>query len=326
MRMKMVRYLSTTKGKVLAAIGIILLLLPLFLEDPYLMNIVILSLLFGVLACSWNLICGYTGIFTFGHQAFFGIGAYVSALLSMKLNLSPWLGLPVGGVAAALIGLFIGLPCLRLRAAPYIAITTLAFSEIARIVCMNLVGLTRGELGLWGIPAFPDFSLPGGLEVSFSGGDRTGYYYVILIIFLATIGLIAWVLRSYIGLAFRAIREEQDAAISLGVDTTRYKLLAFLASSFLAGVAGSFYAHYVLILTPTSVFSVGLMTEIIAVTLVGGLGTFWGPVIGAFSLTVLLEYLREFGEYRFMIYGAMLVATIMFMPKGVSSKILPEKD
>jgi branched-chain amino acid transport system permease protein len=324
--MKMVRYLSTTKGKVLAAIGAILLLLPLFLEDPYLMNIVILSLLFGVLACSWNLICGYTGIFTFGHQAFFGLGAYVSALLSMKLNLSPWLGLPVGGVAAALIGLFIGLPCLRLRAAPYIAITTLAFSEIARIVCMNLVGLTRGELGLWGIPAFPDLSLPGGLEVSFSGGDRTGYYYVILIIFLVTIGLIGWLVRSYIGLAFRAIREEQDAAISLGVDTTRYKLLAFVVSSFLAGVAGSFYAHYVLILTPTSVFSVGLMTEIIAVTLVGGLGTFWGPVIGAFSLTVLLEYLREFGEYRFMIYGAMLVATIMFMPKGVSSKILPEKD
>lgn len=138
--------------------------------------------------------------------------------------------------------------------------------------------------------------------------------------------MIAWMMRSYIGLAFRATRDEQDAALSLGIDTTRFKLLAFMTSSFLAGVAGSFYAHYILILTPTSVFSVGLMTEIIAVTLVGGLGTFWGPVIGAFSLTVLLEYLREFGEYRFMIYGAMLVATIMFMPKGVSSKIFPEKN
>lgn len=323
--MKFSRIFSSHQSKAIAAMAIILLILPLFIQDPYIMNIVILSLLFAVLACSWNLICGYTGIFTFGHQAFFGIGAYVSALLSMKLGLSPWLGLLVGGIAAGLIGLFIGLPCLRLRIAPYIAITTLAFSEIARIVCMNLVGLTRGELGLWGIPEFPDIPLWGDLVISFSGGDRTAYYYVILIIFFVSLGLIGWMLRSYIGLAFRAIRDEQDAALSLGIDTTRFKLLAFITSSFLAGVAGSFYAHYILILTPTSVFSVGLMTEVIAVTLVGGLGTFWGPVIGAFSLTVLLEYLREFGEYRFMIYGAMLVATIMFMPKGVSSKLFPEK-
>jgi branched-chain amino acid transport system permease protein len=324
--MKFSRIFSSHQSKAIAAMAIILLILPLFIQDPYIMNIVILSLLSAVLACSWNLICGYTGIFTFGHQAFFGIGAYVSALLSMKLGLSPWLGLLVGGVAAGLIGLFIGLPCLRLRIAPYIAITTLAFSEIARIVCMNLVGLTRGELGLWGIPEFPDIPLWGDLVISFSGGDRTAYYYVILIIFFVSLGLIGWMLRSYIGLAFRAIRDEQDAALSLGIDTTRFKLLAFITSSFLAGVAGSFYAHYILILTPTSVFSVGLMTEVIAVTLVGGLGTFWGPVIGAFSLTVLLEYLREFGEYRFMIYGAMLVATIMFMPKGVSSKLFPEKE
>jgi branched-chain amino acid transport system permease protein len=324
--MKFSRIFSSHQSKAIAAMAIILLILPLFIQDPYIMNIVILSLLFAVLACSWNLICGYTGIFTFGHQAFFGIGAYVSALLSMKLGLSPWLGLLVGGIAAGLIGLFIGLPCLRLRIAPYIAITTLAFSEIARIVCMNLVGLTRGELGLWGIPEFPDIPLWGDLVISFSGGDRTAYYYVILIIFFVSLGLIGWMLRSYIGLAFRAIRDEQDAALSLGIDTTRFKLLAFITSSFLAGVAGSFYAHYILILTPTSVFSVGLMTEVIAVTLVGGLGTFWGPVIGAFSLTVLLEYLREFGEYRFMIYGAMLVATIMFMPKGVASRLFPEKE
>jgi branched-chain amino acid transport system permease protein len=246
--------------------------------------------------------------------------------MAMKLGLSPWLGLLAGGIGAAVVGLGIGLPCLRLRVAPYIAITTLAFSEIARIVCMNLVGLTRGELGLWGIPEFPDIPLGGGWVVTFSGGDRTAYYYVILGIFFASLAFIGWMVRSYIGLAFRAIRDEQDAALSLGIDTTRFKLLAFIASSFLAGVAGSFYAHYILILTPTSVFSVGLMTEVIAVTLVGGLGTFWGPVIGAFSLTVLLEYLREFGEYRFMIYGAMLVATIMFMPRGVSSKLFPEKE
>ena len=324
--MNIARIFSPAKNKAIAGMVIVLLLVPVFIEDPYIMNIIILSLLFAVLASSWNLICGYTGIFTFGHQAFFGIGAYVSSLLAMKAGLSPWLGLFAGGIAAALIGLMIGLPCLRLRIAPYIAITTMAFSEIARIVCMNLVGLTRGELGLWGIPEFPEIALPGGWVVNFAGGERTGYYYVILAIFFATLILIGLMLRSYIGLGFRAIRDEQDAALSLGIDITRYKLLVFITSSFFAGVAGAFYAHYILILTPTSVMSVGVMTEIIAVTLVGGLGTFWGPVIGAFSLTALLEYLREFGEYRFMIYGAILVATIMFMPKGVSSKIFPEKE
>lgn len=324
--MNIKKQFATAKNKAIAGMVILLLVLPVFIEDPYIMNIIILSLLFAVLACSWNLICGYTGIFTFGHQAFFGLGAYVSSLLAMKAGLSPWLGLLAGGIAAGLVGFVIGLPCLRLRAAPYIAITTLAFSEIARIVCMNLVGLTRGELGLWGIPEFSEIPLPGGLAIAFAGGDRTGYYYVILMIFFVTIGLIAWMLRSYVGLAFRAVRDEQDAALSLGIDTTRFKLLAFITSSFFAGVAGAFYAHYILILTPTSVMSVGIMTEIIAVTLVGGLGTFWGPVIGAFSLTALLEYLREFGEYRFMIYGIMLVATIMFMPKGVSSKLFPEKE
>jgi branched-chain amino acid transport system permease protein len=324
--MKIIERWATGKNMAISAWVILLGVLPVFLKDPYLMNIVILSLLFAVLACSWNLICGYTGIFTFGHQAFFGLGAYVSSLLAMKAGLSPWLGLLIGGLAGGLVGFLIGLPCLRLRAAPYIAITTLAFSEIARIVCMNLVGLTRGELGLWGIPEFPEIPLPGGISIQFTGIDRTGYYYVILVIFLFTLGMIGGILRSHAGLALRAIRDDQDAALSLGIDTTRFKLLAFIISSFLAGLVGAFYAHYIMILTPTSVMSVGIMIEIISVTLVGGLGTFWGPIIGAFSLTALLEYLREFGEYRFMLYGALLVATIMFMPKGIASKLFPERE
>ena len=143
-----------------------------FIQDPYILNIVIIRLIFAVLAVSWNLICGYTGIFTFGHQAFFGLGAYVSALLSMKLGVSPWLGLLLGGLASGAMSFLIGLPCLRLQSRPLHRHHDARLLRNPRITCMNLVSLTRGEMGLWGIPAFPDLTLPGGLEISFSGGDR----------------------------------------------------------------------------------------------------------------------------------------------------------
>ncbi len=305
---------------------LLLAIIPLFIRDPYLLNVLIISLSFGVLAASWNLICGYTGIFTFGHQAFFGVGGYVSALMAMKAGISPWFGLFIGGTVAAFLSFLIGLPCLRLRAAPYVAIMTLAFSEIARITCMNLVGLTRGEMGLWGIPNFPDIHIPLIGVVSFAGGVRVPYYYLILIIFTITMVIIHLILRSHIGLAFRSIRDSQDAAESLGVNITYYKLLAFVVSAFFAGVVGSFYAHYILILTPSSVFPVGLMIEILAITLIGGIGTFLGPVIGALLLTIGLEYLRFLGDYRFITYGILLVMVVLFMPQGLGQKLFREKE
>jgi len=306
--------------------AIILAILPAFVRDPYILNILIISLIAAVLTISWNIICGYTGIFTFGHQAFFGIGAYFSSLLAMKAGISPWLGLLLGGLVAAAISFLIGLPCLRLRAAPYVAIMTLAFSEITRITCMNLVDLTRGEMGLWGIPNFPDIPLPGGAVISFTGGGRIPYYYLILAIFLVMMLVVYLGLRSHIGLAFKSIRDSQDAAESLGMNVTYHKLLAFVASAFFAGMVGSFYAHYILILTPTSVFSVGLMIEILAIALIGGLGTFMGPAVVAFVLTIGLEYLRFLGEYRFITYGIFLVLAIIFMPEGIGKKLFRDRE
>ena len=305
---------------------ILLAILPIFVRDAYILNVLIISLIFGVLAASWNLICGYAGIFTFGHQAFFGIGGYVSALLAMKAGISPWFGLIFGGMVAAFLSFLIGLPCLRLRAAPYVAIMTLAFSEIARITCMNLVGFTRGEMGLWGIPNFPDIHVPLIGVISFAGGVRIPYYYLILIIFAIAMLTLHFSLNSHIGLAFRSIRDSQDAAESLGINITSYKLLAFIMSAFFAGMAGSFYAHYILILTPTSVFPVGLMIEILAITFIGGLGTFLGPVLGAFLLTVGLEYLRFLGEYRLMTYGILLVLVFLFMPQGLAKGLFRDKE
>jgi branched-chain amino acid transport system permease protein len=308
------------------ALMILLALFPIFVSDAYLLNVMIIALISAILAASWNLIVGYTGIFTFGHQAFFGIGAYVSSLLAMKAGVSPWLGLVIAGLTAALLSCAIGLPCLRLRAAPYIAIMTLAFSEIARITCMNLVDLTRGEMGLWGIPNFPSIQFWSLGSISFSGASRVPYYYLIVLIFGATMLFLYFIVKSPIGLAFKSIRDSQDAAESLGINITLYKLAAFVGSAFFAGVVGSFYAHYLLILTPTSVFSVGMMTEILAITLIGGMGTFLGPAVVAFILTIGLEYLRFLGEYRFITYGVLLVVVIMFMPNGLGRKLFRDRE
>lgn len=308
-------------------IGTILLaVFPIFVRDAYFLHIMIMALVFSVLAVSWNLIVGYIGIFSFGHHAFFGIGGYVSALLAMKAGISPWFGLIVGGIVAAFLSFVIGLPCLRLRAAPYIAIATLAFAEISRMTCMNLVGLTRGEMGLWGIPHFPDITLPGIGVISFAGGVRIPYYYLILIIFIITMTVFHFGLSSHVGLAFRSIRDSQDASESLGINITYYKLLAFMTGGFFAGVAGGFYAHYLLIMTPTSVLSIAIMIDIVVMTLVGGLSTFMGPVFGAFLVVLGLEYLRVLEEYRFIAYGILLVVMILFMPSGIGKKLFREKQ
>ena len=294
-----------------------LLLLPLVIRSEYTLSVLIICLIYGTLAASWNLMVGYAGILSFGHQAFYGLGAYFSAIITMKFQLSPWIGIPLGGFFAALLSLAIGFPCLRLRIAPYIAIATLAFSEILLVICKNWVSLTRGEMGLSGIPPLQDFSLFGLAIFTFSTGGKIPYYYTMIGIFILTMLFINFQAGSKVGLAFRAMRDEQDAAASLGVNLTRYKLTAFLTGSFFAGITGGFYAHYISILAPDAVFGIGEMVEIVAVTLMGGIGTFFGPVLGAFVLVIGLEVLRGLSDYRLMIYGAVLVILIIMMPHGL---------
>jgi len=313
--------LRVADPRIIGAMFLILALLPIFIRNEYYLNILTICLIYATLATTWNLLVGYTGILSFGHQAFYGLGAYFSALLTIELHLSPWLGLLLGGCFAGLLSLLIGIPCLRLRIAPYIAIATLAFSEIMLVICRNWVSLTRGEMGLWGIPTFSDFSMLGLFDVKFSGGAKISYYYVMLAIFIITLLVIYYQLSTKIGTALKSIREDQDAAASLGVDVTRYKLTAFITSSFFAGVTGSFYAHYLSILEPGAVFGVAEMVEVVAITLVGGIGTFLGPTLGAFTLIIGLELLRMVADYRMMIYGAALVLLILLMPNGLLNGI-----
>ena len=289
---------------------VLLMPAPLIYPDAYFLGILINGMMLAGLAASWNLMLGFAGIFSFGHQAFFGLGAYISALVAMRLGVSPWLTMPLAGVVVAAVSLVIAVPCLRLRAAPYIAIATLGFAEICRITAMNLVDITRGELGLWGIPSL------------FDGGDRAPYYYAILAILGLVLAAMIYIQEAPLGMALRAVREGQDAAESLGVDIARIKVLAFVISSFMAGVVGAFYAHYLNILTPSSVLSVGVMTEVMAVTLLGGLATLSGPVLGALGVTLALEYMRGIGDYRLLIYGLAIMLIVIFMPGGVVPRVV----
>ncbi len=313
----MFKPLTTKSWAGIGAALALALVLPLITRDPYVMHVMVLVMIFAIFASAWNLVTGFGGLKTFGHHAFFGLGAYGSALLAINLGLSPWITLWLGGLIAAAAGLLIGTPILRIRSMPHVAIVTLGFAEIVRICIANFSGLTRGEMGLWGIPQFEGFTLPGVGKVSFSPADKVSFYYLALALLVLMTVVIVRLMRSKTGLAMLAMRDGEDAAESLGVNLTRMKLMVFGLSAFIVGVAGAFYAHYLLILTPASAVGVDLMISIIAMVLVGGLGTFAGPLIGALVLTVLIELMRDLENYRLLGYGLLIVLIVMFLPRGL---------
>ncbi|MBV2144961.1 branched-chain amino acid ABC transporter permease [Falsochrobactrum sp. TDYN1] len=301
----------------IAAVLAVMLALPVLSSDPYLMHVMVLAMIFGIFASAWNLVAGFAGLKTFGHHAFFGLGAYGSALLSIHMGLSPWITLWLGGLIAAAAGLLIGTPILRIRSMPHVAIVTLGFAEIVRICIANFSDLTRGEMGLWGIPQFNGFSLPLVGNVAFGPADKVSFYYLALALSVLMLIIITHMMRSKTGLAMLAMRDSEDAAESLGVNLTQMKLMVFGLSAFIVGVAGAFYAHYLSILTPNSVVGIDLMISIIAMVLVGGLGTVSGPLVGALVLTVLIEAMRDIESYRMLGYGLLIVVIVMYLPRGL---------
>ena len=295
-----------------------LVALPWLVTDRYFLHLIIHAGVFVILASSWNLLAGYAGLMNLGHAAFFGIGAYTSALAAMHLGLTPWLGLVAGGASAGFFGLLLGIPSLRLSG-PYLAITTIGFSEILRLVAMNWVDVTRGSLGLYGIPPLTRITLPGDLTIAFIREKNT--YYVLLVLVLITLWGLRRLTRSEFGLSLKAMRDDETGAMSIGVDTARYKLCAFTISAFLAGVAGAFHAHYARLITP-DLLALPETFAVLTMTMFGGLGTLAGPVVGAILLTALSESLRFLQDMlhldvRLIIYGVLLIATILFMRGGV---------
>jgi len=292
----------------------VLLLAPLFIRQQYIIHIMIMSIIVGVLSVSWNIVSGYLGVFTFGHPAFYGLGAYSSALLALHTGMSPWLTMLLAGLIAAVFSLLVALPTLRLRG-PYVAVVSLSFMLILEQVCYNWTSLTKGPMGLAGIPELTNIRLPG-FEIAFDGISRVPNYYVAVLILIVTMICMYAIVESRIGLQLEAIRDAEEAAAATGVKVTQTKIIIFFITSFFAGWIGGFYAHYIMLLTP-GVFAFIIMASILTSTLIGGWGTLFGPLIGAFVLTILIDNLKNIGDIYHFFHGAFLIAMIFFMPKGI---------
>ena len=293
-------------SRTLAALWVAaVLLLPFIYGDAYVLRIVTMTCIFAIFAASWDLLAGYTGQVNFGHALFFGAGAYTSALLSLKLGLSPWTTIWAGAAVAFFFGFVVGYLCLRLRGS-YLSLATLAFPLI--------------PLGV--LFAFPDFS---GGELGVSGLRRlmvtpTGNYYVAAISMLVIVfGL--WALAdSKFGIVLHAIRDDEVAARASGINTLRYKLLVFAIAGAAAGFAGALFAHYLRVAGP-STLEVALSFQVVIWGVFGGLATIYGPVAAVFILYPLTEWLgsfRAFGELRLLIFAIIVLLVLLFMPRGLT--------
>lgn len=290
-------------------IMLLFLIIPVFLPS-YLLTIAILVLIAMGLASSLNLTVGFTGQISFAHAAFYGIGAYASSLLSLHFNANYLYSMLFATIFTGIIGIILGLPCLRLRG-HYLAIATIGFQQIIYILMIQWYSLTNGPSGLKGIPR------PSLFGIRFN--DLAMYYLGFILVGLILL-VVLGIMRSPLGLQMIAVREDEVAAQASGVNTTMIKLISFSVSSAMAGALGSYYAHFMGTIDPT-VFSITLSVTILAMILGGGIGTITGPLIGAFVLQVLPEVLRTFSEYRMVVYGLVLILIILFMPDGIMGLI-----
>lgn len=299
---------------VFAALSVV----PLFVSSNLsLMNLLITCLIWAVVAAAWDLIMGFAGIFTFGQVAFFVIGAYTSAILATRHGLSPWLGIPIGGLFTAVIGVLVALPCLRLKGA-YVALMTFAVHMILAPLLTSDLGRAIGTGGTQGIIGVPPLSLGG---YQFSTLQLVPWFYAALVLALVALLIIYRIIHSPWGLAFVAVRDSQVLASSLGVDEFKYKLMVFGISAFLTGTMGAFYAHYVGVLS-TRILGLDLFLILLVIIVLGGMGRFPGAVIGAFVAVFLGEFLRPLEVYRPVIFGAAVVFLVLFVPQGAIGLLL----
>ena len=307
--------MKTTLGqRMVAGTALLLVLFPLVVTRPTWQNAVILMLMTAQLGVAWNILGGYAGQVSLGHAAFFGTGAYVSSLLSLKLGLSPWLGMLAGGVTAGAFAVVIGWPCFRLRG-HYFAMATIAVVEIVQAIVNGWEAL-GGAVGLY-LPLTET-----GLRGFVWSTSKLPYHYIALGLLAVTL-LANWlVARSRTGYYLRAIKDEPDAARSLGVSLTRYKLYAIALSSSLAAAGGTLYAQKELFVDPGSTLSTSLSIKMALVAILGGVGTLFGPVLGAAVLTAIEEATRiAFGGSGrgtdVVVYGLLIVLIAVYQPAGL---------
>ena len=335
---------STTSSKSIKwAIALVVLIglgfIPRYVDSPYALHILILILLSTIMGESWNLLGGYTGQYSVGHAAYFGAGAYVTMYLMHVRHVVPWVGMWGGVAAAILVGLVIGSICFRLRG-PYFVLASIAVTEIMRLTATNLKDFTNGAEGILATEVPP--LTVGGVVVT-DWLSKVPFYYVALAMAAFTIVVTYAVERSKLGYYFQAIREDQDAAHSLGINLPVYKNISLGLSAALSSMAGSFYGVYVGFVDPPTVLGLDVSVQIVLICIIGGIGTLFGPLLGACVLVPLSELLRSnalpellikwnwvsetsrtgiflkenLAHAHVLVYGILVVIVILFMPEGL---------
>ena len=295
-------------GRLIALIFFLLLfLLPLITQEPYTLRILIFANIFVIFAVSWDFLSGYTGQVNFGHALFFGVAAYTAAMLNKYIGLQPWATIPIGAIVAVGAGVLMCLPALRLRG-PYLSLVTLAFPLILLGVVKAFPDVTGGEHGITGLTRLSE--------------SRITDYYISAVVMTISV-FIMWKLtdaRSALvrtGIILHAIREDEIAARASGINTIRYKLLAFAVGGFFAGIAGGLFAHFMRIAGP-STLDLMLSFQAIIWTVFGGIVSIYGAVVGVYFLYPLMEFLRVIPELRILIFAAIVIVILLFMPEGIA--------
>ena len=308
---RILHFIATYSRPLTLAALACLLLFPLFVTNAYVLRVAATSLIYVILTLGLNVVTGYMGQTSFGTAAFWGIGAYTGAILSTRIGLGTGLLFLIAPLLSGVIAMLLGMCVLKLRGY-YMAIVTLGFCEIVRLIKLNWMSLTRGPLGIMNIPKLSFF----GVKVTSS----QGVFYVALAMTVLVTYVVWKLMNSRIGLTITAIRDDEIAVQSMGVNVVKYKVGAFALYGMICGLAGAFYAHFMSYIDPT-MFKTLNSTEVIIMVIFGGLGSIPGSYLGAIVLTVITELLRDLVEYRMLIYGFLLVILMIVKPEGILGSV-----
>ena len=296
------------------ALAVIAVALPLLVSSTFAIDIFIRVLLFAFIGVAWNLMGGYAKQLSLGHAAYFGLGAYTSTILLIRYGVSPWIGMLAGGIVAMLASLPIGALCFRLRG-PYFAIATIATAQVLMLLFLKFRDFAWGAEGT----TMPNL---GDAPLMMQFDSKAPYYYVVLVLLAVGLAITYWIERSWMGYYLVAVGEDEDAAEAIGVDTLRIKRNIYLISAFLTALAGTFYVQYIYFIDPNTAFSFNVSVEAALVSIVGGIGTLWGPVIGTVLLEVTSALLQSWlggghGGVQLTVYSLILIAVILYRPAGL---------
>jgi len=294
-----------SKRTIALALSVLLLLIPIFSRDYYILTVLIFANIYAIFGASWDILAGVTGIFSFGQALFFGAAAYMSAALNLFLGIPPLLTIPLGGIFGVAVGLAVAIPSLRLKG-PYFAITSLIFPGILAGIIYMYPSITGGEAGIYGLASISN--------------DIVITYYASLILMLASIFILLRIANSNMGLIFRSIRDDEATAEATGINTTKYKFISFAVSGFFAGIAGGFQAHFLMSISPY-VFNTFYSFQAILGASLGGVGTIFGSVAGAYLLSFLNESLRGFVQFRVLILAIVMILVFRYLPEGIIRRI-----